>query len=407
MKDFNSGVTTESFDFGDHLNWSSDMVDVTISAELPFWLMVEDCKLQLPISGASFQVTLRDRYTQLHVGDVLDSRRSLVWLGPEDEQPALTSTVVKALEEQGGTFRPCRSVVQIAARAHEDVFSALALTGEEAATPGRSNEAEYYLATLCEAHIPVLNDLIQRYRLATYDYFPYEIAPWDVPVWQVIAPGGMISIRLLPYSEWDRKPVIHDQDKTMDPDAAATSFRFTDPGTVSAIDPSQATPGEFELLDARSLMERGDYTGAVRRCVTAIEAVVEHALRIELNKKFSVADVEKKLEASQTDFPGRFRQWQKLSSTAISEQVDTTFSATRKIRHQIVHQGLRLTHADRGRAQMFVDNARWLFNAIENKPDRTALREKPFVLRDVGRGPIVPRFGVIVDANGMRVEQSS
>ena len=35
-----------------------------------------------------------------------------------------------------------------------------------------------------------------------------------------------------------------------------------------------STPGEFDLLDARSLIERGDYTGAARRTVTAIEAVL-------------------------------------------------------------------------------------------------------------------------------------
>jgi hypothetical protein len=35
------------------------------------------------------------------------------------------------------------------------------------------------------------------------------------------------------------------------------------------------TPGELELLDAVNLMERGDYSGAVRRVTTAIEVVVE------------------------------------------------------------------------------------------------------------------------------------
>lgn len=405
MTDTASGGTTESFNFGDHLDWSSEMVDVTLSVELPFWLMIEDCDLQLPTSGASIQVSLRDRYAQLYAGNVLDSRRSLVWQGPEDEQPALTSTVIEAIEKLGGSTRPCRSVVKIAARAHADVFSALASQGDETVTPGRPNEAMIYLASLCDAHIPVLNDLIQRYRLASYDYFPYEVAPWDVPVWQVIALGGMASVGLLPYSEWDRKPVIHDQDKTGDPDAESTSFRFTDPTTVSATDPTQTTPGEFELLDARSMMERGDYTGAVRRSVTAIEAVVEHALRSELRKVYSADEAESKLEKTKNDFPGRFRQWKKLSQVDISSQVETTFEETREMRHQIVHRALRLTHADRSKALKIVDNARWLFNTIEGKPDRTALREKPFVLRDVGRVATFARFEVEMDGVGIRVQQ--
>ena len=34
-------------------------------------------------------------------------------------------------------------------------------------------------------------------------------------------------------------------------------------------------PGEFELLDSLNLMERGDYSGAVRRITTALEVIVE------------------------------------------------------------------------------------------------------------------------------------
>ncbi|WIG18398.1 hypothetical protein [Kocuria rosea] len=407
MTDTASGGTIESFIFGDHLDWSSETVDVTLSVELPFWLMMEDCDLQLSISGVSTQVSLRDSYVELYAGEVLDSRRTLAWQGPDNEDPLLATDVIETLEEHGPALRPCRSVVKIAARAHSDVFTAFAEQGDETAIPGRANEAKIYLASLCDAHIPVLNDLIQRYRLASYDYHPYEVAPWDVPVWLVAAPAGTATVRLLPYSEWDRKPVIHDQHKTGDPDAGATSFRFTDPATVSATDPVQTTPGEFELLDARSMMERGDYTGSVRRSVTAIEAVVEHALSSELAKTLSSDEVRRELKRTETNFPRRFEKWQELSGVKINSQMDATFSATRKIRHQIVHRALRLTHADRGTAQMSVDNARWLFNAIEGKPDRTALREKPFVLRDMGRVATFARFDVIADEIGIRVQRPS
>ena len=44
--------------------------------------------------------------------------------------------------------------------------------------------------------------------------------------------------------------------------------------------------GEFDLLDARSLMERGDYTGAVRRTTTAIEALIGAKLKEELAPLF-------------------------------------------------------------------------------------------------------------------------
>lgn len=348
--DEDAAVLPESVTFGDQLDWSSEMVEVTLVVELPFWLMIDDCDLQLLVASASVQLSLRDRYVQLYAGPVLHSGHTLVWQGPEDEQPALTPPVVTALEQQGDAIRLCRSVVRLTAHAHSDVFAALAEENDEAGLPRRANEARTYLASLCDAHIPILNDLGQRYRLATYDYFPHEVTPWDVPVWMVVTPRGSVVVQLLAYSEWDRKPVIHDQDRTGNPKAGVTSFRFTDPPTVSATDPSQATPGEFDLLDARSLMERGDYTGAVRRSVTAIEAVVEQALRNELLSRFSAADVERKLEASKNKYLKRYQQWKKLSNVNVSGQVEAAFEATRAMRHQIVHRALRLTHADRGKA---------------------------------------------------------
>jgi len=80
--------------------------------------------------------------------------------------------------------------------------------------PEFKNTRASYWATLCEAHLAVVNELIQRYRMATYDPFAYEVSARDVPIWNL----------------------KH--------------------ATLSS------SPGEFDLLDARSLMERGDFTGA-------------------------------------------------------------------------------------------------------------------------------------------------
>lgn len=42
-----------------------------------------------------------------------------------------------------------------------------------------------YFAALCASPVPVVNEVILRNRLATYDFFPFEVSPWDVPVWFV------------------------------------------------------------------------------------------------------------------------------------------------------------------------------------------------------------------------------
>ncbi len=388
--------------FGDRLDWAAPLVDVVLSLELPFWLMVDDCGLDVPFGSAVFQVSVRDSYLQLHAGDVLGSLASLVWQGPEDEPPALTEVAAAAVEEAGAGWRPGRTVLRVPARAHADVFDAL---GEDRGIPRRRVEARAYLASLCEAHLPVVNALIQRYRLATYDHVPYEVAPWDVPVWWVSAPGGAVAVPLLPYATWDRKPQIHHQDKAGDADAPMSPFRFTDAAELAATDPDRATPGELDLLDARSLMERGDYSGAVRRSVTALEAVVEDALRAQLSKTHAATEVERRLAASQNDYPGRYRQWKKLSGTVVPKGLEDTFERTRTIRHEIVHRGRRLHHDERGLAQMSVDTARWLFNKVENRPARESLRERASVLRDVGRVALAPRFPTATGADGIEVRK--
>lgn len=105
-------------------------------------------------------------------------------------------------------------------------------------------------------------------------------------MWTVDAPSGGVTMRLLPYWDWDSKPVLVGPDRPDGPDLPPRPFRFTDVGTLLATTPTDATRGELELLDARSLMERGDYTGAVRRTATALEAVVGWALAAALPFRF-------------------------------------------------------------------------------------------------------------------------
>jgi len=62
-------------------------------------------------------------------------------------------------------------------------------------------------ASLCEAHLPIVNELIQRYRLAACDYVAYEVSPWDVPIWYLNHDGEGYLAVLVPYKSWDVKPV--------------------------------------------------------------------------------------------------------------------------------------------------------------------------------------------------------
>ena len=100
---------------------------------------------------------------------------------------------------------------------------------------------------------------MQSYRLATYDYFAFEISPWDAPGWWIERGGNATSAILVPYRAWDVKPEIYEGFQRLrlhywNAETVSANFRTDPPNQIS----TTATPGEFELLDALNLMERGD-----------------------------------------------------------------------------------------------------------------------------------------------------
>ncbi|MDQ4076706.1 MAG: hypothetical protein M3220_10745 [Chloroflexota bacterium] len=363
----------ESYWLGQELDWDAPWEPVVLWVELPFWLMVSDCSLRVKVNGHEFQVDVQGSFVELYAGEVLDSRRTAVYVGPNPEH--LNPELRQELERENISTlpRPCRSVLRIHSRCNGDVLAAVQEDNRRART------AHSYLMALCEAHFEVVNRVIQGYRLSTYDYFPYEVSPWDIPIWRIDTAWGFDLVALLPYATWDRKPMIGPMG------GLAETYTLIEPVALQDGLLAEANAGELELLDALNFMERGDYTGAVRRITTAIEAIVESVLRVELLKRHSVSDVERRLHASRNDFPGRVRQYQKLSGSDLDHQLRKELDSTRALRHEIVHRGRRITFADRGLAHRAVDTGRWIFNWFEDQPDRAVLRERRIGVRSIGR----------------------
>jgi len=126
-------------------------------------------------------------------------------------------------------------------------------------------------------------------------------------------------------------------------------------------------------------------------------------LKVELLKSYDAATTEAKLEASKNDFPGRLRQWQRLSGITLSNSTQASLTETRNVRHEIVHSGRRLSHAERGLAQRLTDMGRWTYNKIENDTAKRDLREKNNVVRAILRPTLAFRFPVELTAEGFRV----
>jgi hypothetical protein len=283
-------------------------------------------------------------------------------------------------------------MLRLATKAHVDAFREL--TSDD--HPRLRAELETYWASLCDAHIPVINELIRRYLLLTYDHHAFTVSAWDVPIWYLECASVGRTATLLPYKRWDLKPQLISPGNGSSQSQVAREFEWATLAELARTTTNDATPGEFDLLDARSLMERGDYTGAVRRTVTAIEAVLEWAMRRALRQNYPDEEVEGRLAKTSNNFPERLRQWRQLANTDISQVLFDQLANTRALRHDIVHRGRRLDHGDRGIAQQAVDTGRWLYNKIENRQDRVAVRGEGNVLKSVGRVALAHRFPALI-----------
>jgi hypothetical protein len=197
--------------------------------------------------------------------------------------------------------------------------------------------------------------------------------------------GDFIRVSLLDYADLDFKPIVMQFKDVGNSQAERETVKHIEPTGLQEALCQKPSTGEYELLDALNLMIRGDYSSAVRRITTAIEVVLESSLRAELLKLHPPAEVEQKLQSSRNDFPGRLRQYEKLSGHEMPAELTTDLDRTRNLRHEIVHRGRRLLFQERGTAQRAVDTGRWIFNRLENNPDRVAVREKNVAFRSLGK----------------------
>lgn len=407
-----------SYFIGQEINWDAPWVEVCLWVELPFWLMVGNTTVSVAVEGHDFEIAIHDDYFELHVGALSDSKQNVVYQGPWKKNDDLTIEIRNLMETRPDVpvmWRKSKTVLKIKSRCNEDVWN----TTQEYGVGGKAishraalNAVRYYLAELCRAHIPVVNTLAQGYRLATYDYFPYEVSPWDVPFWLVERDAKCIRSWLVPYKKWDFKPKgfatpFEDLAKTVlfgeKLDPPTLSYKLIGEGDLQDAISIVAGPGEFELLDSLNLMERGDYSGAVRRITTALEVIVGSAVGKAVEVAEGKRSAIKFLKDTESNFRRRVEKYEALSGRTLSSALRTDMFATRKLRHRIVHLGYRIGPGERGRAQRAVDTGRWTYNWFENDKKRSDVREKRIALRGLGRDIIAGIFPAKITPEGVVV----
>jgi hypothetical protein len=387
----------ESWSVDHELNWDAPWVDVCLRVELPFWFMVDNTTIAVEVGGHMFPIAVHGETFELHGRWVSDSKQSVGYQGPLKKVEDLSENIQNILRETTDLnvlWRKCKTVLKITTRCNEDVWNK-ANARDEQARPAVNYVVGLYLVELCRAHIPVVNKLIQGYRLATYDYFAFEVAPWDVPFWHVERDGQSVRCLLVPYRGWDQPRMITKLGGCPEP------YRLIEGIELQERVTSEATPGEFELLDALNLIERGDYSGAVRRVTTAIEVVVEAVLERALIATEGNAAAAKFLKDTRTNFPRRVEKYELVSVRTLPQARRTALEATRKLRHEIVHKGYRITSAEHGRAARAVDSGHWTFNWFENDENRRVVREKRIALRSLGRDLSYGVFRGYIDPEGV------
>ena len=392
-----------SYTHGESLNWKAPWMDVTVSTELPFWLMLDDTEFAINCQGHDFPVSVHGDYFELIIGEVSDSRSYVLYRGPLKRPEHLSDPIRNLMEQRPDLtyiWRKCKTCLKIRSRCNADVWSAL--MGE---ADRRNREATTYISELCRAHIPVINQVIQAYRLATYDHFPFEVAPWDVSYWIIDHEGHGTFTNLVNYRMWDRKPLLYGSDPQ----------NAENPKVYSLITPqdfknqlsASAAPGEFELLDALNLMERGDYSGAVRRVTTAIEVIVEAVLRKALEEAEGKGAAKEFLRSTRMRFDERIKKFQQLTGRTLPEVLRQTLKESRDLRQVIVHGGYRINFSERGKAQKSVDTCRFIFNWFENDQNRRDIREKRIALRSLGKDSIAGVFQPKITPEGVLLSHHS
>ncbi len=386
----------EHYMIGDGLNWNAPWIVVRLWTELPFWLMVDDATMAVTYGGHEFKVVIHDDYYELFFGESTDSRMSVGYCGPRKKNEDLPPRVREAMAARPNgpyMWRKCKTYLKVESRCNEDVWNAAGEVGIP-----RANEAKHYLSELCRAHIPVINTLLKAYRLSTYDYFAFEVSPWDVPHWCIERDGHSKTSTLVSYREWDGKPFVF---KSVALSEKPEVYKLIEASDLQSQLSLVATAGEFELLDALNLMERGDYSGAVRRVTTAIEVIVEAVSGKAVESASGKPAAEKFLKDTRMRFDERVKRYQKLTGRNASAASLKTLKETRDLRHKIVHGGYRIGPGERGKAQKAVDTGRWLFNWFEDDIARCNVRERRIAFRSLGRDLTAGIFSPTITADGV------
>jgi hypothetical protein len=152
-----------TWELGQELLWDAPWVDVCLRVELPFWLMVDNTTIPIEVGGHAFPAAVHGETFELHGKWISDSKQGVAYHGPLKTKEDLSENIQRILRANPDLnilWRKCKTILSITTRCNEDVWN-------KAQSAVSRRAVSLYLEELCRTHIPVVNRLIQSYRLAT------------------------------------------------------------------------------------------------------------------------------------------------------------------------------------------------------------------------------------------------
>ncbi|MBN2021700.1 MAG: hypothetical protein JW809_02815 [Pirellulales bacterium] len=387
--------------------WKGRSIPIQLMVELPFWVMVPDCEIKVTHNGATISAGIRGRYMTVYDGPFFfNSQRNVIFVGPSDELAGGEDPPRLVASSRAPIQRFTRTMVVFRPEVIEDAVLALLepadASQQESWAVRRVNRSDEYLQSLAYAHIPFLNNMIAAYRITSRDPFAFQVSQWDVPVWFVKHDDRVVRISLMPYWDRDWYPMLRGVSE-----GEQRPIQTVTPETLSSQLETIAEPGMLEVLNARSLYYRGHLDDAVRFAVTAIEVALEAQIsRLLGDKGWTKQQIQDRLSETRNSFDKRVADYERISVTRIPGPIlspipyingirlKSELEKVRKLRHKIVHEGLRVDVHSRGPMLRAIETMTWLYDWLSWTEGRAKDESEYYALFEAMRGQHIPRYAV-------------
>jgi len=340
--------------------------------ELPFWIRIADNFGLIYDDG--HELIVRNNFWKLWIYEIRNDFKTLLYIGQKDSFYKDKTETGKQVREKvikreiPALWQHCRTVLEI--KWEDENFI------EDLRKENKFKIKKYIFQIL----LPHINEFIEKYRMLSFDQMVYRVSQWDIPfVFFKINNKPAYSINTYDYLSRNEMPMVGEYGK---PETLKPFYLIPEPekNWKNYDNFPNRLPYEMELLDAYNYKIRGDYESAIRRAVTSFEILLDKKIKDALIAKGNTEeDAEKEIGNNYKWSKKKalfYRAVKKHLEDILSEDLVKIIEEARKLRHEIVHKGKKISPPERGKARFFLDHLRFAINSLEEKQGYSLERDK-------------------------------